>query len=58
MSGGRVLSKQNSVMTVQSNPADAAAIQGQNLRVENINDAVLISPEDLLKIIRKLTSVE
>lgn len=57
LGGGKVLSRNHSVMAVQSNPVDTA-IQGQSLRVENINDAVLITSEDLLKIIKRLTSVE
>lgn len=57
MSGGRVLSRNRSVMAIQNNPVEAA-VQGQNLHVENINDAILISLDDLHKITNRLSSIE
>ncbi len=57
MSGGRVLSRNRSVMAIQNNPVEAA-VQGQNLHVENINDAILISLDDLHKITKRLSSIE
>jgi hypothetical protein len=44
-------------MAIQNNPVEAA-VQGQNLHVENINDAILISLDDLHKITNRLSSIE
>ena len=57
--GPKVMSRNHSVMTVQSNPLEVSATQySQGLKVENINDAVLITSEELLTIIKRLTAVE
>ncbi len=57
--GPKQMSRNHSVMTVQSNPLEVSSnLQGHALRVENINDAILITSEELLSIIKRLTSVE
>lgn len=52
------LVKKKSEMHIHMNPLESGSIHKIELKVENISDAVLISPEQLTTLLNKLRPVE
>jgi hypothetical protein len=53
------IARKNSVMSIQSNPLEnGGASSGVNLKIENLNDAVLINNEELSTLLAQLKTTE
>ncbi len=54
----KTIARKNSMMSIQSNPLENGASSGVNLKIENLNDAVLISNEELSTLLTQLKKTE
>jgi hypothetical protein len=52
------LSRQKSIMQIQSNPLESGSVQATQLKVENLTDAVLIGGPDFDKFLKDLQNME